>query len=52
VAVFGALISGSFSAGIRQALPISVALLAVSTAVAFAVFRGPGRKNSPAWCDP
>jgi MFS transporter, DHA2 family, methylenomycin A resistance protein len=39
VAVFGALISGSFPAGMRQALLISVALLAASTAAAFAVFR-------------
>jgi DHA2 family methylenomycin A resistance protein-like MFS transporter len=39
VAVFGALISISFSAGMRQALLISVALLAASTAAAFAVFR-------------
>jgi DHA2 family methylenomycin A resistance protein-like MFS transporter len=39
VAVFGALLSGSFSAGMRQALLISVALLAASTAAAFAVFR-------------
>jgi hypothetical protein len=39
VAVFGALISGSFLAGMRQALLISVALLAASTAAAFAVFR-------------
>ena len=39
VAVFGALISGSFPAGMRVALLISTALLAVSTAAAFAVFR-------------
>jgi MFS transporter, DHA2 family, methylenomycin A resistance protein len=40
VAVFGALISGSFPAGMREALLISAVLLAASTAAAFAVFRG------------
>ena len=43
VAVFGALISASFPAGMRQALLISAALLAASTAAAFAVFRAPQR---------
>ena len=41
IAVFGALISASFSTGLREALLISVAFLAASTAAAFAVFRGP-----------
>jgi len=41
VAVFGVLVSGSFAAGLRQALLISAALLAASTAAAFAVFRAP-----------
>jgi DHA2 family methylenomycin A resistance protein-like MFS transporter len=39
VAVFGALISGSFTAGLRDALLISVALLAASTAAVFVIFR-------------
>jgi MFS transporter, DHA2 family, methylenomycin A resistance protein len=39
VAVFGVLISGSFTTGMRAALLISVALLAASTAATFAVFR-------------
>jgi DHA2 family methylenomycin A resistance protein-like MFS transporter len=50
VAVFGALISGSFPAGLREALLISAALLAASTAAAFAVFRAhPAGRRSPAW---
>ena len=48
MAVFGALISGSFPAGMRQALLISVALLAAST-VTYSPGRGtvlvPGRAN-------
>ncbi|HEY3975638.1 MAG TPA: hypothetical protein VGM79_00080 [Streptosporangiaceae bacterium] len=41
VAVFGALISGSFLPGMRLALLISAAPLAASTAAASAVFRAP-----------
>jgi DHA2 family methylenomycin A resistance protein-like MFS transporter len=44
VAVFGALISGSFTAGLRDALLISVALLAASTAAVFVIFR-PGQSR-------
>jgi MFS transporter, DHA2 family, methylenomycin A resistance protein len=39
VAVFGALVSGSFPAGMRDSLLIAVALLAASTVAAFVVFR-------------
>jgi DHA2 family methylenomycin A resistance protein-like MFS transporter len=44
VAVFGALISASFAAGMRQALLISVALLAASTAT---VLARPGNRAGP-----
>jgi MFS transporter, DHA2 family, methylenomycin A resistance protein len=44
VAVFGALISASFPAGMRQALLISVALLAASTAT---VLARPGKRAGP-----
>ncbi len=42
VAVFGALVSGSFLAGLRVSLLIGSGLLLVSTAASFLVFRRPG----------
>ena len=45
VAVFGALISGSFVTGMRVSMLISAVLLLVSTATALAMFRRPGRKS-------
>ncbi|HEX8005878.1 MAG TPA: hypothetical protein VF482_05550 [Trebonia sp.] len=39
VALFGALVSGSFMAGMRESMLISAALLIASTVAAFAVFR-------------
>jgi DHA2 family methylenomycin A resistance protein-like MFS transporter len=42
VAVFGALVAGSFVTGMRVSLLISAVLLLVSTAAAFAVFRRRG----------
>jgi DHA2 family methylenomycin A resistance protein-like MFS transporter len=42
VAVFGALVAGSFMTGMRVSLLISAVLLLVSTAAAFAVFRRRG----------
>jgi hypothetical protein len=44
VAVFGALISASFPAGMRQALLVSVALLAASTVT---VLARPGNRAGP-----
>ena len=46
MAVFGALVSGSFLAGLRASLLIGAALLLVSTAVA--VFRGPAERRGAA----
>jgi MFS transporter, DHA2 family, methylenomycin A resistance protein len=43
VAAFGALVSGSFLAGMRLSMLIAAALLLASTAATFAVFRKPGR---------
>ncbi|HVT69136.1 MAG TPA: MFS transporter [Trebonia sp.] len=48
VATFGALVSGSFVAGLRISMLISAAALLGSTAAAFAVFRrGPGPGPGP-----
>ena len=48
VAVFGALVSGAFVAGLRASLLIGAALLLASTAVAAAVFRGPVQRRAEA----
>jgi MFS superfamily sulfate permease-like transporter len=45
VATFGTLVAGSFLTGMRVSMLISAALLLLSTAAAFAVFR-PRRPSS------
>jgi MFS transporter, DHA2 family, methylenomycin A resistance protein len=49
VALFGALVSGSFLAGMRASILISAALLAVSSATALTVLRGHQERSRSRW---